>query len=41
MLIVDITAVNLPGEVKENNLPPECGKLIDAGDIIYKAKIHT
>jgi hypothetical protein len=30
MLIVDMSAVKLPGEVKQN-LPPECGQLIDMG----------
>jgi hypothetical protein len=33
MLFVDMSAVKLPGEVKLNNLPPECGQLIDAGDM--------
>jgi hypothetical protein len=31
MLIVDMSAVKLPGEAKQNNLPPECGQLLDAG----------
>jgi hypothetical protein len=30
MFIVDmISAAKLPGEVKQNNLPPECGQPID------------
>jgi hypothetical protein len=28
---VAMSAVKLPGEVKQNNLPPECGQPIDAG----------
>jgi hypothetical protein len=28
---VVMSAVKLPGEVKQNNLPPECGQLIEAG----------
>jgi hypothetical protein len=31
MLIVDMSAVKLTGEAKQNNLPPECGQPIDAG----------
>jgi hypothetical protein len=31
MLIVDTSAVKLPGEAKQNNLAPECGQPIDAG----------
>jgi hypothetical protein len=31
MLIIDMSAVNLPGEAKQNNLPPECGQPIDVG----------
>jgi hypothetical protein len=26
-----VGAVKLPGEAKQNNLPPKCGQLIDAG----------
>jgi hypothetical protein len=33
MLIVDMSAVKLPSEAKQNNLPPECGQPIDAGEI--------
>jgi hypothetical protein len=33
MLIVDMSAVKLPGEAKQNNIPPECGQLIDAGHV--------
>jgi hypothetical protein len=29
MLIVDVSEVKLPGEAKQNNLPPECGQPID------------
>jgi hypothetical protein len=29
MLIVEMSEVKLPGEAKQNNLPPECGKPID------------
>jgi hypothetical protein len=36
MLIVDMSDVKLPGEAKQNNLPPECGQLIDRGDIAMK-----
>jgi hypothetical protein len=32
MLIVDMSAVKLPGEAKQNDLPPECGQPIDAGE---------
>jgi hypothetical protein len=32
MLIVDVSEVKLPGEAKQNNLPPECGQPIDAGE---------
>jgi hypothetical protein len=31
MLIVDMSAVKLPGEEKQNNVPSECGQPIDAG----------
>jgi hypothetical protein len=33
MLIVDMSAIKLPGEAKQNNLPPECGQPIDTGDL--------
>jgi hypothetical protein len=29
MLVVDMSAVKLAGEAKQNNLPPECGQPID------------
>jgi hypothetical protein len=29
MLIVDASEVKLPGEAKQNNLPPKCGQPID------------
>jgi hypothetical protein len=29
MSIVDVSEVELPGEAKQNNLPPECGQSID------------
>jgi hypothetical protein len=29
MLIADVSEVKLPGEAKQNNLPPECGQPID------------
>jgi hypothetical protein len=32
MLIVDVSAIKLPGEAKQNNLPPECGQPIDGVD---------
>jgi hypothetical protein len=32
MLFVDMSAVKLPGEAKQNNLPPECGQQIDVGE---------
>jgi hypothetical protein len=32
MLIIDMSAVKLPGDAKLNNLPPKCGQPIDAGD---------
>jgi hypothetical protein len=32
MLIVDVSAAKLAGEAKQNNLPPECGQPIDAGE---------
>jgi hypothetical protein len=31
MLIFDMSAVKLPGEAKQDNLPPECGQPIDVG----------
>jgi hypothetical protein len=34
MMIVDMSAVKLPGDTKQNNLPPECGQPIDAGRLI-------
>jgi hypothetical protein len=33
MLVVDMSAVKLTGEVKQNNLPPECGQEIDVCDL--------
>jgi hypothetical protein len=42
MLIVDVSKVNLPAEAKLNNLPPECGQLIDGVSnrqwILYKTQ---
>jgi hypothetical protein len=32
MLIIDLSAVKLPGKAKQNNLPPECGQPIDMGE---------
>jgi hypothetical protein len=32
MLIVDMSEDTLPGDAKQNNLPPECGQPIDAGE---------
>jgi hypothetical protein len=32
MLIVDMSEVKLPGEAKQNNLPPEREQPIDASD---------
>jgi hypothetical protein len=37
MLIVDMNAVKLPSEAKQNNLPPECGQPIDVGDTVIIA----
>jgi hypothetical protein len=34
MLIVDVSEVKLPGEIKQNSLPPECGQPIDRGGIV-------
>jgi hypothetical protein len=34
-MVVDVSGVKLPGEAKQNNLPPECGQPIDAGDVIH------
>jgi hypothetical protein len=31
MLTIDVSEVKLPGEAKQNNLPPECGQPIDDG----------
>jgi hypothetical protein len=39
MLINDMSAAKLPGEMKQNNLPPECGQPIDVGDTQMKFKI--
>jgi hypothetical protein len=33
MLIVDMSVAQLSGEAKQNNLPPECGQPIDAGEL--------
>jgi hypothetical protein len=41
MLIIDMSAVKLPGEVKQNNIPPECAKPIDVGGYVkYFYKHH-
>jgi hypothetical protein len=32
MLIIDMSDVKLPGEAKQNNLPPECGQPIDGSE---------
>jgi hypothetical protein len=32
MLIVDVSAVNLPGRAKQNNLPHKCGQPIESGE---------
>jgi hypothetical protein len=37
LLIVDVSEFKLPGEVEQNNQPPECGQLIDTGDILCSA----
>jgi hypothetical protein len=39
MLIVDVSAFKLP-EAKQNNLPPECGQPIDAGELELNGKSH-
>jgi hypothetical protein len=36
-----LSAVKLPGEAKQNNLPPEYGQPIDAGDIISPQQIFS
>jgi hypothetical protein len=41
MLIVDVSEVKLPGEAKQNNLPPECGQLIDGGESVGLQKLPT
>jgi hypothetical protein len=33
--IVAVSAVKLPDEAKQNNIPPECGQPIDGGDYVY------
>jgi hypothetical protein len=33
---VDMSAVKLAGEAKQNNLPPECGQTIDASAIALR-----
>jgi hypothetical protein len=37
MLIVDVSEIELPGEAKQNNLPPKYGQLIDGGENHYDA----
>jgi hypothetical protein len=32
-LIVDVSGVRLPGEAKQNNLPPESGQPTDGGGL--------
>jgi hypothetical protein len=32
LLIADVSEVKLPGEAKQNNLPPKCGQPIDGGE---------
>jgi hypothetical protein len=32
MLIIDVIAVKLTVEAKQNNQPPECGQPIDVGE---------
>jgi hypothetical protein len=39
MLIIDMSEIKLPGEAKLNNLPPECGQPIDAGDDVWGVEI--
>jgi hypothetical protein len=34
MLIIDMGADRLPGEVKQNNLSPECGQRIEMGEVV-------
>jgi hypothetical protein len=31
-MFVDMSKVKLPGEAKQNNLPPECGQQIETGE---------
>jgi hypothetical protein len=38
MLIVDMSAVKLPGKAKQDNLPLECGQPIDAGGVSLPSK---
>jgi hypothetical protein len=37
MLIIDMSAVKLPDEAKQNNLPPECGQPFAIGE---KVKLY-
>jgi hypothetical protein len=39
MLVVDVSEVKLTGEAKQYNLPPECGQLIDRGDITKRRMV--
>jgi hypothetical protein len=39
MLSIDMSAVKLPGEAKQNNLPPECGQPTDACDVGWNVSI--
>jgi hypothetical protein len=41
VLIVDVSEVKLSGEAKQNNLPPECGQLIEVGVTSYGHKWVT
>jgi hypothetical protein len=41
MLIVDMSAIKLPGEVKQYNLPHECGQPIDVGELPPEMKAGT
>jgi hypothetical protein len=41
MLIIDMSAIKLPGEVKQNNQPLKCGQPTDAGKNPRLKNKHT
>jgi hypothetical protein len=40
MSFVDVSEVKLPGEAKQNNLPPECGQPIDGVEMVSINTCH-